>query len=114
MTSPDIRASSSSSTRLVDILSQSLLAKSALKVIGSSSRYRYVSLVPSGHEVSSIDGATPSGMSQLRWFVPALVCDCDDDLALRAPGFDIGQRVPGLLKWEHLVDNWPDDARLDQ
>jgi hypothetical protein len=40
--------------------------------------------------------------------------DRDDDLALRMPGFDIGQRLPGLPERKHLVDEWPDDARFDQ
>src|SRR5450631_2988413 len=40
--------------------------------------------------------------------------DLDDDLALRAPGLDVSQRFPGLLKREHLVDDWPDDPGFDQ
>jgi len=43
-----------------------------------------------------------------------LVCDRDDDLTLRAPGLDIGQRIPSLLKWEHRVDDRSDHAGFDQ
>src|SRR5579871_6155725 len=49
-----------------------------------------------------------------RGVLKVLICDRDDDLALRASGFDIGQRVPGLLKREHLVDDRPDDTQFDQ
>ena len=42
-----------------------------------------------------------------------LICDHDDNLALRAPGFDVGRRVVGLLKRKHLVNDRPDDARFD-
>lgn len=43
-----------------------------------------------------------------------LVCGRDDDLALGAPALDMGQRISGLLKPEHLVDNPPNDAGFDQ
>jgi hypothetical protein len=42
--------------------------------------------------------------------VAVLVCDRDNDLALHAPRFDIGQSIRGLLKREHLVYDRPDDA----
>ena len=46
--------------------------------------------------------------------IQVLIRDGDDDLPFGVPGFDIGQRIPGPLKWEHLVDDWTDDAGFDQ
>ena len=49
-----------------------------------------------------------------RIITGAILFHCNDDFALCASGLDVGQRIPGPLKREHLVDDWPDDTGFDQ
>ena len=43
-----------------------------------------------------------------------LLFHCNDDLALCAPGLDVGQRISGLLKREDLIHDRTDHAGFDQ